>query len=300
MINRAFTIFMLVVLLTGLVSPLASPIDPYKPTSHPNNFADAQENIDDVDPVDPVDEDYIKGDANSDGEVTIDDAYFLIDFIFNGGEYPDPLLRGDHNEDGTVNISDVVSIINYLYENGMLDNEAPVIDLEGPRDGKTYEIDDEDDKKRVYFEFIVSDLSEIDTCSLYIDGDKELTKTNPDRDTKLTFVKEIDEGDYEWRIKCVDIYGNEGVSEQRDLEIEVEDDDNGDSNGNNYDYDYINDQEDNGGFNFNDFYSDVDPIQLQEEEKNSISVQWGMLLIIFLAAFIVILIISIVVLLFAR
>ncbi len=54
---------------------------------------------------------YMTGDANRDGQVTMADAQYLIAYIFNGGPAPDPLLRGDVSGDGTVNVTDVVILV---------------------------------------------------------------------------------------------------------------------------------------------------------------------------------------------
>lgn len=60
-------------------------------------------------------DDYICGDANSDGHVNVSDAVFIIGYIFSGGLAPNPLESGDANLDGRVNISDAVSIVNYVF-----------------------------------------------------------------------------------------------------------------------------------------------------------------------------------------
>jgi hypothetical protein len=58
------------------------------------------------------------GDANSDGNVNVSDAVFLINYVFINGDAPDPLQRGDANCDGSVNVSDAVVIINYVFAGG--------------------------------------------------------------------------------------------------------------------------------------------------------------------------------------
>lgn len=59
-------------------------------------------------------EEYLRGDADASGNITLDDAKFLIAYIFAGGPAPSPLDRGDANKDGKVTISDVVTIVNHL------------------------------------------------------------------------------------------------------------------------------------------------------------------------------------------
>jgi len=65
----------------------------------------------------------ICGDVNGDGEVTISDVTYLINYIYKGGPpplcAPEPYLAcGDVNSDGHVSVSDVVYLINYLYKGG--------------------------------------------------------------------------------------------------------------------------------------------------------------------------------------
>ena len=55
------------------------------------------------------------GDVNEDGEVTISDVNFLLDFILSGTEY---LESADLNNDGEIGISDVNALIEYLLSGG--------------------------------------------------------------------------------------------------------------------------------------------------------------------------------------
>ena len=61
---------------------------------------------------------YICGDANADEEISISDAVYLVNFLFNNGPAPQPREAGDANCDGEVSIADVVYIVNYLFKNG--------------------------------------------------------------------------------------------------------------------------------------------------------------------------------------
>jgi hypothetical protein len=58
------------------------------------------------------------GDASGDGSVDISDCVFLINYIFSGGEAPNPLITGDANCEGPVDISDVVYLITYIFAGG--------------------------------------------------------------------------------------------------------------------------------------------------------------------------------------
>jgi hypothetical protein len=58
------------------------------------------------------------GDANSDRQVNVADAVFLIAYIFSGGFPPDPECAADANGDGDINIGDAVYLIAYVFSGG--------------------------------------------------------------------------------------------------------------------------------------------------------------------------------------
>jgi len=60
----------------------------------------------------------ICGDANYDEAVNVADAVWIINYVFAGGDPPDPLESGDANCDDTCNIADAVWIINYIFAGG--------------------------------------------------------------------------------------------------------------------------------------------------------------------------------------
>lgn len=60
---------------------------------------------------------FIRGDANGDGEVTILD-WFYLDQYEKGGPPPDPYSAGDVNYDFWINVVDKVYLINYLFRSG--------------------------------------------------------------------------------------------------------------------------------------------------------------------------------------
>ncbi len=62
--------------------------------------------------------DYLSGDADNSGGITISDAVLLINYIFAGGAVPCPLRNGDADCSGAVNISDAVYLINYIFAGG--------------------------------------------------------------------------------------------------------------------------------------------------------------------------------------
>jgi Dockerin type I domain len=61
---------------------------------------------------------YVCGDANSDWLVNVSDAVYIINYVFVGGNAPEPPASGDANCDGTCNVSDAVWIINYVFVGG--------------------------------------------------------------------------------------------------------------------------------------------------------------------------------------
>jgi len=58
------------------------------------------------------------GDVNHDGEITIADVVFLINYLYKGGPAPDPLEMGDTNCDEVIDVADVVYLTNYLFQDG--------------------------------------------------------------------------------------------------------------------------------------------------------------------------------------
>jgi len=58
------------------------------------------------------------GDVNKDGEIGLGDVIKLLNYLFRGGEGPDPGCLGDANTDGNVGLGDAVFILNYLFRGG--------------------------------------------------------------------------------------------------------------------------------------------------------------------------------------
>ncbi len=61
---------------------------------------------------------YLCGDANADGIVSMSDATHIINYVYGGPPPVFPLESGDVNCSGTVNISDAVYIITYIWYSG--------------------------------------------------------------------------------------------------------------------------------------------------------------------------------------
>ena len=62
--------------------------------------------------------DYPCGDVNTDEQIDLLDAVFLINYIFVGGPAPQPLSLADVDCSGRINIADCVCLINYIFSNG--------------------------------------------------------------------------------------------------------------------------------------------------------------------------------------
>ncbi len=56
------------------------------------------------------------GDANGDGQVTVTDVFYLINYLFAGG--PAPIGPADVNGDGQITVADIFYLISYLFSGG--------------------------------------------------------------------------------------------------------------------------------------------------------------------------------------
>ncbi len=61
---------------------------------------------------------YVCGDADGSGSISIADAVYLINYIFAGGPAPVPLAAGDADCSGAISIADAVYLINYIFSGG--------------------------------------------------------------------------------------------------------------------------------------------------------------------------------------
>jgi len=60
----------------------------------------------------------LRGDANDDGEVTLVDIVYLVNYLFKSGPAPYPLCEGNVDCVGGVEITDAVYLVNYLFRGG--------------------------------------------------------------------------------------------------------------------------------------------------------------------------------------
>ncbi len=59
---------------------------------------------------------YLCGDANNDGNKNLIDILYIIDFIYNDGPQPYPIMQaGDMNNDGDINLLDILYLIDNIY-----------------------------------------------------------------------------------------------------------------------------------------------------------------------------------------
>jgi hypothetical protein len=61
---------------------------------------------------------YVKGDANGDQSVDIDDIVFMLSYIALFGPAPTPLESGDANCDGALDIDDLVYLVMFAFASG--------------------------------------------------------------------------------------------------------------------------------------------------------------------------------------
>ena len=61
---------------------------------------------------------FVCGDADGNGVISIGDAVFVINYIFAGGPAPFPIAAADADGNGSVSIGDAVYVINYIFAGG--------------------------------------------------------------------------------------------------------------------------------------------------------------------------------------
>ncbi len=66
---------------------------------------------------------FIRGDANANGNVSLIDPVFILYYIFLDGEEPSCLDTADVNDTGSIELLDAIYALNYLFNNGGTGNE---------------------------------------------------------------------------------------------------------------------------------------------------------------------------------
>lgn len=69
--------------------------------------------------------DGIRGDANLDGAILVDDLTLLVDYLFKGGPPPVCYEEGDANGDGSILVNDLTLLVDYLFKGGPAPEECP-------------------------------------------------------------------------------------------------------------------------------------------------------------------------------
>ena len=59
--------------------------------------------------------DFLRGDANSDGDLSVADVISILSYLFAGGKEPDPLDAADVNDSGVIDLSDAIYLLGYLF-----------------------------------------------------------------------------------------------------------------------------------------------------------------------------------------
>ncbi|MBR9705280.1 hypothetical protein GOV12_07745 [Candidatus Pacearchaeota archaeon] len=109
-----------------------------------------------------------------------------------------------------------------------IDNEAPSIQLNYPSDGYSSKVTS---SKTINFQYIPNDgSSDISSCNLIIDDEVSMTDSTITKGFVNIFTKTLNKDTYDWKIKCIDSYGNEGFSETRELTIKKKSSSSGSSN----------------------------------------------------------------------
>jgi hypothetical protein len=62
--------------------------------------------------------DFLRGDANSDGVLSLADAYFIYSHVFRDHAAPECREAGNANGDRKIDVADAIWIVNYLFRNG--------------------------------------------------------------------------------------------------------------------------------------------------------------------------------------
>ncbi|MFH2048787.1 MAG: hypothetical protein ABIJ12_05010 [bacterium] len=69
--------------------------------------------------------DGIRGDANSDGAILVDDLVMLVNYLFKGGADPTCYDEGDANGSGMILVDDLTLLVNYLFKSGLPPANCP-------------------------------------------------------------------------------------------------------------------------------------------------------------------------------
>lgn len=145
----------------------------------------------------------------------------------NIGQYSTTNFELMANNSGSVNITvialcspDGIKFENLntytIYNINVEDTTPPNIQLINPENNTENKSTNEID-----FTFNVTDSTNIQNCTLIINGQPNKTKTPITKDTTQTIAQNLTNGQYNWSIQCTDQYLNTGNSTTRNLTISV-------------------------------------------------------------------------------
>jgi len=136
---------------------------------------------------------------------------YTLYIIYHNVPYRDFALTQKHT----------TSYYNYSDFENWTDSSSPTIDLSSPSNNKDYTVD-KDEKEYIHFKYKVYDDSPIEYCELIIEGDVKRTSSSIEKEVTQEFEESFHDGNYDWKIRCVDVYGNVGESEKRNFGINEE------------------------------------------------------------------------------
>jgi subtilisin family serine protease len=73
---------------------------------------------------------FVRGDTNSDGDVDISDAIFILSYLFDTGKPLSCRDAADANDDGLIDLSDPVQLLDYLFLGGAISGTALTCSLD--------------------------------------------------------------------------------------------------------------------------------------------------------------------------
>ncbi|KAA3633013.1 MAG: hypothetical protein DWP97_09955, partial [Calditrichaeota bacterium] len=61
---------------------------------------------------------FLRGDLDDNTKYTMNDVVFIVNYIFHGGQAPNPVNSGDIDYSGGINVADIAYLINFMYKAG--------------------------------------------------------------------------------------------------------------------------------------------------------------------------------------
>ncbi|MCK5282036.1 MAG: PKD domain-containing protein [Nanoarchaeota archaeon] len=160
-----------------------------------------------------VEFDDIKKNTSSDGKASFIIAAGTYDFTVSKENYIEYSNSTKITENKTIRVKLTEYETYYGY-----DNKEPAITLSGPADNEKI------NQEKVTINYKVLDSSAVN-CTLYINIDEgwwveKAYEKNITEDSEISFViDDLENKHYQWKIECVDKYGNSQVSETRNFNV---------------------------------------------------------------------------------